>query len=99
MEVRNTRFTEERRITRSPTRTGTRKSMWSIDAVTTHCREWRCAANAPARSIQCIRRPPSRALSGFASFGKTISAISETEACTGRGINFSAPWFTFGLVS
>jgi len=40
---------------------------------------------APARSIQCIRRPPSRAPRGLASFGKTISAISDCESRTGRG--------------
>src|SRR5215831_12199612 len=40
---------------------------------------------APARSIQCIRRPPSKAPSGFASLGSTISAISDCESRTGRG--------------
>src|ERR1700736_1764268 len=40
---------------------------------------------APARSIQCIRRPPSRAASGLASLGNTVSAISDCESRTGRG--------------
>src|SRR5260370_12494794 len=40
---------------------------------------------APARSIQCIKRPPSRAASGLASLGKTISAISDCECRTGGG--------------
>src|SRR5271167_601202 len=39
---------------------------------------------APARSIQCIKRPPSRAASGLASLGSTISAISDCESRTGR---------------
>src|SRR5208282_2178603 len=45
---------------------------------------------APARSIQCISRPPSREFKGLASFGSTISAISEIDSRTGRGrINFA----------
>src|SRR5580765_2839715 len=40
---------------------------------------------APARSIQCIRRPPNSAPSGLASLGSTISAISDCESRTGRG--------------
>src|SRR5205085_7420637 len=36
-------------------------------------------------SIQCIKRPPSKAFSGLASLGRTISAISDCESCTGRG--------------
>src|SRR5258708_14789545 len=44
---------------------------------------------APARSIQCIKRPPSRAASGFASLGRTISAISDCESRTGRGASIS----------
>src|SRR5580700_5277776 len=40
---------------------------------------------APARSIQCIKRPPSSAPSGLASLGRTISAISDCESLTGRG--------------
>src|SRR3984957_13749103 len=40
---------------------------------------------APARSIQCMRRPPNRAARGLASFGRTISAISDCESRTGRG--------------
>src|SRR5271165_1448603 len=39
---------------------------------------------APARAIQCISRPPSSAFSGLASFGNTISVISEIESRTGR---------------
>ena len=45
---------------------------------------------APARSIQCIRRPPSSAASGLASFGSTISAISDCESRTGRGSSESS---------
>src|ERR1017187_6763796 len=45
---------------------------------------------APARSIQCMRRPPSRAASGLASLGSTISAISDCESRTGRGANASS---------
>src|SRR6266436_1974560 len=56
-----------------------------MEAVTTYWREWRWAAMAPARSIQCIRRPPSSAFSGLASLGRTISAISEIDSRTGRG--------------
>src|SRR5580693_4440761 len=59
-----------------------------MEAVTTRCREWRCAARAPARSIQCIKRPPTNAFRGLASFGMTISAISEIDSRTGRGISF-----------
>src|ERR1051326_9137029 len=44
---------------------------------------------APARSIQCMRRPPSRAASGLASLGSTISAISDCESRTGRGVRAS----------
>src|ERR1035438_4709626 len=49
---------------------------------------------APARSIQCMRRPPRRALSGLASLGRTISVISEIESRTGR-----APLASFVLSS
>src|SRR5579862_1065196 len=41
---------------------------------------------APARSIQCIRRPPRSAPKGFASFGRTSSAISDCDSRTGRGV-------------
>src|ERR1700735_3953312 len=47
---------------------------------------------APARSIQCMRRPPSSAFRGLASFGRTISAISEVESHTGRGVRFAWSW-------
>src|SRR6266436_2425113 len=60
-----------------------------MEAVTTYWREWRWAAMAPARSIQCMRRPPRSALSGLASLGSTISVISEIDSRTGRGINFA----------
>src|SRR5215470_6675253 len=36
-------------------------------------------------SIQCIKRPPSKALRGFASFGSTISTISDCDSFTARG--------------
>src|SRR5215475_5979475 len=55
-----------------------------MEAVTTYVRAWRCAARAPARSIQCIRRPPRRAPSTFASLGRTNSDISDCESRTGR---------------
>ncbi len=45
---------------------------------------------APARSIQCIRRPPRSAASGLASLGSTISAISDCESRTGRGARLSS---------
>src|SRR5207253_3790021 len=60
-----------------------------MEAVTTYWREWRWAAMAPARSIQCMRRPPRSALSGLASLGSTISVISEIDSRTGRGVNFA----------
>src|SRR5258708_38217527 len=60
-----------------------------MDAVTTYWREWRWAAMAPARSIQCMRRPPRSAFSGLASLGSTISVISEIDSRTGRGVNFA----------
>src|ERR1039458_9517003 len=56
-----------------------------MEAVTTYVREWRWAAIAPARSIQCMRRPPRSAFSALASLGRTISTISEIDSCTGRG--------------
>src|ERR1017187_9655658 len=40
---------------------------------------------APARSIQCMRRPPRSEFSGLASFGSTSSVISEIDSRTGRG--------------
>src|SRR5215475_10523731 len=58
-----------------------------MEAVTTYVRAWRCAARAPARSIQCIRRPPKRAPSTFASLGRTNSDISDCESRTGRASN------------
>src|SRR5258706_8717317 len=45
---------------------------------------------APARSIQCISRPPSRAFRGLVSFGNTISDISDCESRTGRGASRSS---------
>src|SRR6516225_8051614 len=70
----------------SPTCTGTRKSIWSIDAVTTYECEWRCAASAPARSIQCINRPPRSAPSGLVSLGNTSSIISDFDSLTSLGV-------------
>lgn len=65
--------------------TGRRKSMWSMDAVTTWLCECLCAANAPAISIKCMSLPPSRLPSGLASFGRTTSAICDCDSLTGRG--------------
>src|ERR1700683_246026 len=45
---------------------------------------------APARSIQCISRPPSSAASGLASFGSTIAAIADCESRTGRGLSVTS---------
>src|SRR5215468_8003045 len=42
---------------------------------------------APARSIQCIKRPPSSAPKGLASLGRTSSAISDCDSLTTRGFN------------
>src|SRR5579863_1583830 len=53
---------------------------------------------APARSIQCMKRPPSSAPSGLASLGRTISAISDCESLTGRGINMSSFIILFPFV-
>src|SRR5215469_8781400 len=41
---------------------------------------------APARSIQCIKRPPRSAPRGFASLGRTSSAISDCDSRTRRGV-------------
>src|ERR1035437_7174310 len=61
-----------------------------MEAVTTYVREWRWAAMAPARSIQCMRRPPRSAFSALASLVRTISTISEIDSRTGRGrVNFA----------
>src|ERR1035437_2403251 len=61
-----------------------------MEAVTTCWREWRGAAMAPARSVQCMRRPPRSAFKTLASLGRTISVISEVDSRTGRGrINFA----------
>lgn len=86
MEVLKARFTDDFKMTKSPTCTGTRKSRWSMDAVTTKLFEWRWAARAPEMSIQCIKRPPSSAPSGLVSLGRTISIISERLSRTGRPI-------------
>ena len=59
-------------------------------------RECRCAASAPAISIQCISRPPSSAPRGLASLGRTNSFISEMDSRTGRGIGGS--WVSFMFV-
>src|ERR1700683_482620 len=45
---------------------------------------------APARSIQCMRRPPSKEPRGLVSLGRTISAMSDCESRTGRGISSSS---------
>src|SRR5579864_4583752 len=54
---------------------------------------------APARSIQCMRRPPSRAASGLASLGNTISAISDCESRTGRGVRLASLMRLFSVGS
>src|SRR5215471_3646060 len=54
---------------------------------------------APARSIQCMRRPPRRAPSGLASLGRTISAISDWESRTGLGNAKSSSFGVIGLCS
>src|SRR4051794_35817765 len=85
MDVLNARLTRDLRMSRSPTCTGWMKSIWSIAAVTTCVREWRNAAMAPVRSIKCIRRPPRRLPRVFASLGRIISVISDSESVTRRG--------------
>src|ERR1700733_2157951 len=59
-----------------------------MEAVTAYECEWRCAASAPARSIQCISRPPSSAPRGLVSFGKTSSIISDFDSLIGLGRKF-----------
>src|ERR1700722_16285481 len=54
---------------------------------------------APARSIQCINRPPSSAPRGLASFGRTSSAISDCESRTGRAEGCSSVIFVFPLIN
>src|SRR5579863_5661652 len=54
-------------------------------AVTTWVRECRKAAMAPVRSMKCISRPPSRLPRVFASLGRMISVISDSESATRRG--------------
>src|SRR5580765_6381288 len=101
MDVLKARLTEDFRISRSPMCTGRRKSMWSMDAVTTWLCECLCAASAPAMSMKCISLPPSRLPSGFASFGRTTSAICDCDSLTARGgtmwIGVSRPSFEFIL--
>src|SRR5580700_8821305 len=46
-------------------------------------------------SIQCINRPPSSAIRGLASLGRTISVISDCESRTGRGVKLSSLMVAF----
>src|SRR5689334_1211887 len=99
MDVLNARLTDDFKISRSPMCTGRRKSIWSMDAVTTWLCECLCAASAPAISMRCMSLPPNRLPSGLASLGSTTSAICDCDSLTARGgtiwIGVSRPSFEF----
>ena len=83
MDVRNTRFTEERSTISSPMCTGWRKWRLSTEAVTTGMRAWRMAAMAAARSTRCMTLPPSTLPRPLASLGSASSEYSEIDSRTG----------------
>src|SRR5690606_28135624 len=60
----------------SPTQMGLRKSIGSVEAVTTTLRQKRAQATAAFTSISGRARPPNKEPSGLASFGKTVSTVT-----------------------
>src|SRR5579864_4620186 len=84
IDVRNTRFTLERKTMSCPMWMGCRKLMWSTEAVTTEHLEWRTAANAAARSTRCITLPPRTFPRVLASLGSANSEYSEMDSRTNR---------------